>query len=75
MSKAKEGGKKQGVAGVQTETVRVVGASIPDQITGKWFPDGPAKEGTRWIYVALLIAVILGTAGALVMMVFNFAGM
>jgi len=58
----------------RTETVQAIGVSIPDQIAGKWFPDGPAKKGTRWLYVVLLIAVVLGMIGSLMMMVFEFAG-
>lgn len=33
--------------------------SVPEQIRGKWFPDTPAKPGTRWFY-RLLAIIILG---------------
>jgi hypothetical protein len=40
-----------------SQTIAVVGASVPNQIAGQWFPHGPIKKGTRWFYITLLIII------------------
>ena len=50
----------------EATTVQVLGASVPDQIQGKWFPEGRVKKGTRWFYVLLLGFVLLGVVAYII---------
>ena len=47
---------------IKTETIQVIDTNIPNQIRGKWFPDGKVKKGTRWFYIILLTVSLLAVA-------------
>lgn len=51
--------KKRSRKETKVEVQAVIGANIPDQIAGKWFPYGSVKKGTRWFYWSLLILPVV----------------
>ena len=59
----------------KAEVLQEVGVNTSDIIRGKWFPDGPVKEGTRWFYVICLIIALLGVAGMIASGVFIWVRM
>jgi len=50
---------KKSAEQTKTEVVEIVGANIPNQIAGHWYPDSSVKKGTRWFYVVQLIFALM----------------
>jgi hypothetical protein len=57
---------KKGDKKAQTAETMVIDPgfpTIPDQITGQYFPHQKVKPGTRWFYIIGLILAIIGIVG------------
>lgn len=64
--------KKEPMAETRVEAVEVPTISVPEQVRGKYFPDGKTKKGTRWFYIVLLIAVLAGVVALVISNVRQF---